>query len=149
MNTLLRALWGTFPYVLKTKPAMGDEINDRDALDDLPESIQSSTKVIMKNIYVSNLSYTTDNQQLKALFSPFGGVMSASIIMDRDTGRSKGFGFVEMENEGDAAAAIIALNGKVIEGRPLKVNEAKPREQSRTTTGGRYGRGLPGSSPVR
>ena len=103
----------------------------------------------MKNIYVSNLSYATDNQQLKALFIPYGSVVSASIITDRETGRSKGFGFVEMENDGEAAAAISALNGKVIEGRPLKVNEARPREQSRTTTGGRYGRGLPGSSPLR
>ena len=103
----------------------------------------------MKNIYVSNLSYTTDNQQLKALFSPHGTVVSASIIMDRETGRSKGFGFVEMENDGEAAAAISMLNGKVIEGRPLKVNEARPREHSRTTSGGRFGRGLPGSSPSR
>ena len=95
----------------------------------------------MKNIYVSNFSYDTDNQQLKALFTPHGTVLSASVIMDRETGRSKGFGFVEMENDGEAATAISALNGKVIEGRPLKVNEARPREQTRSTAGGRYGRG--------
>lgn len=95
----------------------------------------------MKNLYVSNFSYATSNQQFEALFSPYGTVLSASVIMDRETGRSKGFGFVEMENDGEATAAISALNGKVIEGRPLKVNEAQPREQSRTTAGGRYGRG--------
>ena len=115
----------------------------------ISQNLSNQAHVIMKNLYVSNLSYTTDNQQLKALFSPHGTVVSASIITDRETGRSKGFGFVEMENDGEAAAAISALNGKVIEGRPLKVNEARPREQSRTTTGGRYGRGLPGSSPLR
>ena len=102
----------------------------------------------MKNLYVSNLSYATDNQQLAALFSPYGTVLSASVIMDRETGRSKGFGFVEMDDAA-AAAAVSALNGKVIEGRPLKVNEARPREQSRTTNGGRFGRGLPGSGPSR
>lgn len=115
----------------------------------ISQNLSNQAHVIMKNLYVSNLSYTTDNQQLKALFSPHGTVVSASIIMDRETGRSKGFGFVEMENDREAAAAISTLNGKVIEGRPLKVNEARPREQSRTTTGGRYGRGLPGSGPSR
>lgn len=102
----------------------------------------------MKNLYVSNLSYAIDNQQLAALFSPYGTVLSASVIMDRETGRSKGFGFVEMEDEG-TAAAISALNGKIIEGRPLKVNEARPKEQSRTNSGGRYGRGLSGSGRSR
>ena len=102
----------------------------------------------MKNLYVSNLSYATDNNQLAALFSPYGAVLSASVIMDRETGRSKGFGFVEMDDAA-AAAAVSALNGKVIEGRPLKVNEARPREQSRTTNGGRFGRALPGSGPSR
>lgn len=103
----------------------------------------------MKNIYISNLSDVTDNQQLGALFSPYGTVSSASVILDRETGRCKGFGFVEMANDSEAVAAISALNGKVIENRPLKVNEARSREESRTTSGGRYGRGLSGSNPSR
>jgi len=81
-----------------------------------------------KNLYVGNLSYSVKDDELQALFAQFGTVSSARVISDRDTGRSKGFGFVEMPNDDEAQAAIDALNGKENNGRPLTVNEAKPRE---------------------
>lgn len=81
-----------------------------------------------KRLYVGNLSYGIDNAGLEALFAPFGGVLSAQVIQDRDTGRSKGFGFVEMENDNSAQEAINGLHDKEHDGRPLTVNEAKPRE---------------------
>ena len=82
--------------------------------------------ISMKNLFVGNLSYAIDNQQMHALFSPFGQVQSANVVMDRVTGQSKGFGFVAMA-ENEAKAAISELHGKEIQGRPLTVNEAKPR----------------------
>jgi cold-inducible RNA-binding protein len=97
----------------------------------------------MKNLYVGNLSYGIDNQRLQALFTPFGQVKSASVVMDRVTGRSKGFGFVEIAAT-EAGAAIQALHGKEVDGRALTVNEARPREESRTSSGSPYGRGRPG-----
>ncbi len=81
-----------------------------------------------KRIYVGNLSYSTDNDALKELFEPYGTVESAEVIMDRATGRSKGFGFVEMDTDEAARTAIDSLNGKEVSGRSLTVNEAKPRE---------------------
>lgn len=81
------------------------------------------------NIYVGNVSYSTDDNRLVELFSEFGAVASARVINDRDTGRSKGFGFVEMENDTEANSAIEALNEKEIDGRTLRVNEARPREE--------------------
>lgn len=102
----------------------------------------------MKNLYVGNLSYGIDNQRLQALFSPFGQVKSASVVIDRLTGRSKGFGFVEM-GANEASAAILALHGKEVDGRPLTVNEARPREVSGTNLGNHYGRSRPGSGPSR
>ena len=80
-----------------------------------------------KKLYCGNLSYNVANSDLDQMFGEFGAVQSAEVIMDRDTGRSKGFGFVEMANDGEAQAAITALNGKDHGGRALKVNEAKPR----------------------
>ena len=80
------------------------------------------------NIYVGNISWNTTNESLKAAFEEYGQVDSAAIITDRNTGRSKGFGFVEMPNAEEANAAIAAMNGKEIDGREIKVNEAKPRE---------------------
>jgi RNA recognition motif-containing protein len=79
------------------------------------------------NIYVGNISYETTEDDLKNAFSEYGEVASASIIKDRMTGRSKGFGFVEMPSDEDAKKAIDGMNGKEIGGRPLKVNEARPR----------------------
>jgi RNA recognition motif-containing protein len=86
-------------------------------------------------LYVGNLSYETTNVNLEELFSPFGSVQSAQVIMDRDSGRSKGFGFVEMSDANAARSAIQALNEKEHLGRRLTVNEAKPREER--SSGGR------------
>lgn len=93
-----------------------------------------------KKLYVGNLSYDTSDSKLQEMFEEFGGVQSAQIIMDRETGRSKGFGFVEMGSEEEAKAAINGLNGKEIGGRVLTVNEARPRED-RGGGGGRSGGG--------
>ena len=82
-------------------------------------------------LYVGNLSYQTETESLRNLFTQFGEVVSATILTDRDTGRSRGFGFVEMGSEDAAAAAIQALNGTEFEGRNLKVNEARERTDRR------------------
>jgi RNA recognition motif-containing protein len=81
-----------------------------------------------KKIYVGNLAYGVTDDSLRQLFEEHGTVQSAQVIMDRDTGRSKGFGFVEMGSDQEAQAAIAALSGKSVDGRNLTVNEAKPRE---------------------
>ena len=91
-----------------------------------------------KKLYVGNLGYDVSSSDLEALLSPHGTVQSAEVIMDRDTGRSKGFGFVEMNSDAEGQAAITALDGKDQGGRALKVNEAKPREP-RSGGGGGYG----------
>ena len=88
-----------------------------------------------KRLYVGNLSYSVTNDSLEQLFAQYGAVRSAQVIQDRDTGRSKGFGFVEMSSDEEAANAISTLNGKDHDGRALTVNEAKPRE-SRSGGGG-------------
>jgi RNA recognition motif-containing protein len=90
-----------------------------------------------KKVYVGNLTYDVTDSALEQLFAPHGTVQSAQVIMDRDTGRSKGFGFVEMGSDQEAQAAIAALNGKVVGGRSLTVNEAKPREDRGGGRGGR------------
>jgi RNA recognition motif-containing protein len=84
---------------------------------------------LMKNIYVGNLAYSVTDDDLHAAFSAFGEVARAKVIMDRDTGRSKGFGFVEMNDDGQAQAAIDGLNEQPINGRNVRVNEARPREE--------------------
>jgi RNA recognition motif-containing protein len=89
-----------------------------------------------RKLYVGNLSYEVDSSALEQLFTPHGAVQSAQIINDRDTGRSKGFGFVEMGSDDEAQAAITALNGQDNGGRALTVNEAKPREDRARTGGG-------------
>jgi cold-inducible RNA-binding protein len=83
---------------------------------------------VAKKLYVGNLSFETTDSDLQNLFVSHGTVQSAQVIMDRDAGRSKGFGFVEMNSDQEAQAAIAALNGHEVNGRTLKVNEAKPRE---------------------
>jgi RNA recognition motif-containing protein len=83
------------------------------------------------NIYVGNLSYGMSEDELRDAFGAFGEVSSVKILMDRDTGRSRGFGFVEMPNQSDGEKAIAQLNGKEVGGRPLRINEARPREQRR------------------
>ena len=92
-----------------------------------------------KKLYVGNLSYSVDSSELETLFGQYGQVVSAQVINDRDTGRSKGFGFVEMANEAEADAAVAALNGQQHNGRALTVNEARPREERGGGGGG--GRG--------
>ena len=82
-----------------------------------------------KKLYVGNLTYSIGDSDLQALFAPFGTVASAQVIMDRETGRAKGFGFVEMGTDEEANAAIAALNGKEVEGRALTVNEARPKTE--------------------
>ena len=82
------------------------------------------------NIYVGNLSYDTNEEELREAFSAFGEVTSARVITDRETGRNRGFGFVEMSVETEAQEAIAGLNGQELQGRVLNVNEAKPRENS-------------------
>lgn len=94
-----------------------------------------------KKLYVGNLSYSTNSAELEQLFERFGTVQSAEVISDRATGRSKGFGFVEMSTDQEAQEAINALNGKDLGGRPLTVNEARPREER---GGGGYGGGSRG-----
>jgi RNA recognition motif-containing protein len=89
-----------------------------------------------KKLYVGNLAYGVTDSDLETMFGAHGTVQSAQVIMDRDTGRSKGFGFVEMSSEQEAQAAIAALNGQQSDGRSLTVNEAKPKE-----SGGGGGRG--------
>ena len=99
-----------------------------------------------KKLYVGNLEYTMSNTDLEQLFSQFGTVSSAEVIMDRSTGRSKGFGFVEFANDNEAQEAINALNGKEYGGRALMVNEARPREERRGGGGSRGGGGYGGGS---
>lgn len=94
-----------------------------------------------KKLYVGNLSYGTTDSDLQGMFEEFGSVQSAQVIMDRESGRSKGFGFVEMRSDQEAQAAINALNGKDMDGRALTVNEAKPREDRGGRSGGGGGRG--------
>jgi RNA recognition motif-containing protein len=89
-----------------------------------------------KRLYVGNLSYNVTNASLEELFTPFGGVRNAQVVQDRDTGRSKGFGFVEMEDDNAANAAIKALHETEHDGRPLTVNEARPREERSGGGGG-------------
>lgn len=92
-----------------------------------------------KKLYVGNLNYATTDADLMKMFEPYGAVDSVQIISDRMTGRSKGFGFVEMGNSDEADAAIAALNGQVVGGRPLTVNEARPKTDG--PRGGGFGGG--------
>ncbi len=94
-----------------------------------------------KKLYVGNLSYQVSSSDLQQLFAQYGTVQSAQVIQDRDTGRSKGFGFVEMGSDAEAQAAIQGLNEQQHLGRPLAVNEARPREDRPRGGGGRGGFG--------
>jgi cold-inducible RNA-binding protein len=96
---------------------------------------------VATNLFVGNLSFDTTNSDLEELFGQAGSVASVNIIMDRETGRSRGFGFVEMGSEGEAEAAISQFNGHEHQGRALTVNEAKPRESRGGGGGGRPGGG--------
>ena len=94
-----------------------------------------------KKLYVGNLAYSVTDGSLEQMFAVHGSVQSAQVILDRDTGRSKGFGFVEMGSDQEAQAAITALNGQQVDGRNLTVNEAKPREDRGSRGRGGYGGG--------
>jgi RNA recognition motif-containing protein len=94
-----------------------------------------------RKLYVGNLTYGVDSSQLEQMFAAYGTVQSAQVIVDRDTGRSKGFGFVEMGSDQEAQAAIAAMSGKEVDGRQLTVNEAKPREDRGGGGGGGRGYG--------
>lgn len=96
----------------------------------------------MKNIFVGNLDFHSTEEGLRSLFERYGTVNSARIMTDRDTGRSRGFAFVEMANEGEADQAITALNGYTMDGRALNVNEARPKPER--SFGGGAGRGFGG-----
>ena len=97
-----------------------------------------------KKLYVGNLSYNMDSASLSELFAPHGTVQSAQVITDRDTGRSKGFGFVEMASDDEMQTAMNAMSGREIDGRALTVNEAKPREARSGGGGGGGGGGYGG-----
>ena len=100
----------------------------------------SEAQQVGKKLYVGNLPYTVTDSRLEEIFAAYGTVTSAQVIMDRDTGRSKGFGFVEMASDAEAQAAIDALNLASIDGRNLTVNEARPKTQGGGGGGG-YGGG--------
>ena len=97
-----------------------------------------------KKLYVGNLKYTVSNSDLEQLFAPFGTVQSAQVIQDRETGRSKGFAFIEMGTDAEAQAAINGLHEHDYDGRPLTVNEARPKEDRPRGGGGGYGGGRGG-----
>src|SRR6516165_2839569 len=125
-----------------TLPAPRQRVSGRDAFsgrDALRQSLFLEAQM-GKKIYVGNLSYGISDSDLQQMFEAHGSVQSAQVIMDRDTGRSKGFGFVEMGSDQEAQAAINAMNGNEIDGRALTVNEARPKEGG-GGGGGRGGRG--------
>jgi RNA recognition motif-containing protein len=95
----------------------------------------------MKNLFVGNMSFQTTESELTALFQPFGQVTRVHVAMDRETGRARGFAFVEMPNDEEAAKAIAGLNGKELGGRALKVNEARPKADRPPARSGAYGGG--------
>jgi RNA recognition motif-containing protein len=107
-------------------------------------SIRGIVKEASMKLYVGNLSFSTTEERLREIFSEHGEVASATLVMDRETGRPRGFGFVEFVNAESAKAAIAALHGQNIDGRDLTVNEAKPREPGRGPGGGGGGRGFGG-----
>jgi cold-inducible RNA-binding protein len=105
------------------------------------DALEQEILTMGKKLYVGNLAYSVTNAKLEEMFAPHGTVESAEVIMDRATGRSKGFGFVEMSSPQEAQAAISALDGQETDGRAIKVNEAKPRENRGGGGGGRGGYG--------
>jgi RNA recognition motif-containing protein len=100
----------------------------------------------MKSLFVGNMSFQTTESDLNALFKPFGQVSRVNLVKDRETGRARGFAFVEMPNNEEAAKAIAALDGKEVAGRNLKVNEARPKTESRAPRNTSGGRGRSGFS---
>ncbi len=102
----------------------------------------------MKNLYVGNMSFQTTEQELRSIFEPYGEITRIQVMTDRDTGQARGFAFVELADDGEAAKAITELNGKELDGRALNVNEARPKpERSGPRGGGGGGRGRGGYQP--
>jgi cold-inducible RNA-binding protein len=101
----------------------------------------NSGEIQMTNIFVGNLSFQTTDVDLEATFSPFGTVERASVVRDRDTGQSRGFGFIEMTDRNEATKAINSLNGQELNGRAINVNEARPREEGARSSRGPSGGG--------
>jgi cold-inducible RNA-binding protein len=95
----------------------------------------------MKNLFIGNLSFQTTESDLRALFEPFGQITRVHLATDRETGRARGFAFIEMANDAEAAKAIAALDGKDLGGRNIKVNEARPKERSASPRGNSGGGG--------
>lgn len=95
----------------------------------------------MKNLFVGNMSFRTTEDELRALFEPFGEITRVHVVLDRETGRARGFAFVEMAKDEEADKAIAALNGKEVDGRALNVNEARPKTERSPRAGGGRGRG--------
>jgi cold-inducible RNA-binding protein len=95
----------------------------------------------MKNVFVGNMSFESTEDGLRSIFEPFGELTRVNVVTDRDTGRARGFAFVEMANDEEAAKAIAALNGTQMDGRVLNVNEAKPKTAGSSPKGGGYSRG--------
>lgn len=93
----------------------------------------------MKSLFVGNMSFQTTESELSALFTPFGQVTRVNLVKDRETGRARGFAFVEMPNDEEAAKAIAGLDGKAVGGRNLKVNEARPKDATRPPRSGGFG----------
>ncbi len=103
----------------------------------------------MKNLYVGNMSFQTTEQELRSIFEPYGEITRIQVMTDRDTGQARGFAFVELADDGEAAKAITELNGKELDGRALNVNEARPKpERSGPRGGGGGGRGRGGSGEL-
>jgi len=133
--------------VLKTAVQLSSTQIDTDPALALPISAENSNprntkkESYVKKIYVGNFSFNMTEPELRALFEPFGAIESASVATDRDTGRSRGFGFVSMPNDDEAEKAMAALNGKETGGRALTVNEARPQVQRGGFGGGGGGRG--------
>lgn len=100
----------------------------------------------MTSIFVGNMSFDTNEEELRTLFQPFGEITRIHIVTDRDTGRARGFAFVEMANANEATSAMAALNGREVNGRQLRVNEAQPKKEHGGGGGGRGGRGRGGFS---
>lgn len=90
----------------------------------------------MKKIFVGNFAFNMTEAELRSMFEPFGAIESVALVTDRDTGRARGFGFVEMPNDGEAEKAIAGLNGKDVGGRTINVNEARPKTERSNTRGG-------------
>ena len=103
----------------------------------------------MKNLYVGNLPHTTTEAELRTVFEAHGAVEKVSIVTDRETGRARGFAFVEMTNAGEADKAVAALNGTELGGRALKINEAKPKTDRPKSGGQRFGSGAGGRDDYR